>query len=61
MLFRVGIHLGDVFVQADGRVYGEDVTEFHYASPKDRRVGTSMVTVYADGDSVDSKAFAVKK
>ena len=25
------------------------------------RVGTYMVTVYADGDSVDSKAFAVKK
>jgi len=40
---------------------GEDATEFHYASPKDLRVGTYMVTVYADGDSVDSKAFAVKK
>lgn len=25
MLFRVGIHLGDVFVQADGRVYGDGV------------------------------------
>ena len=29
---------------------GEDATEFHYASPKDLRVGTYMVTVYADGD-----------
>ncbi len=25
MLFRVGIHLGDVFVQADGLVYGDGV------------------------------------
>jgi DNA-binding NtrC family response regulator/truncated hemoglobin YjbI len=25
MLFRVGIHLGDIFVQADGRVYGDGV------------------------------------
>src|SRR5262244_523375 len=25
MLFRVGIHLGDVYVQADGRVYGDGV------------------------------------
>jgi DNA-binding NtrC family response regulator/truncated hemoglobin YjbI len=25
MLFRVGIHLGDVFVQADGRIYGDGV------------------------------------
>jgi DNA-binding NtrC family response regulator len=25
MLFRVGIHLGDVFVQSDGRVYGDGV------------------------------------
>jgi len=25
MLFRVGIHLGDVFVHPDGRVYGDGV------------------------------------
>ena len=40
---------------------GEDVTEFHLTSPKDWRVGTYSVTVYADGDSVDSKGFVVKK
>ena len=41
---------------------GEDVTEFHITSPaKGWRVGTYNVTVYADGDSVDSKNFAVKK
>jgi hypothetical protein len=40
---------------------GEDVTEFHLTRPKDWKVGTYSVTVYADGDSVDSKAFAVKK
>jgi hypothetical protein len=40
---------------------GEDATEFHLTSPKAMRVGTYSVTVYADGDSVDSKAFVVKK
>jgi hypothetical protein len=40
---------------------GEDATEFHVVSPKGWRVGTYSVTVYADGDSVDSKAFVVKK
>ena len=40
---------------------GEDVTEFHITSPKPWRVGTYNVIVYADGDSVDSKNFAVKK
>ena len=40
---------------------GEDVTEFHLTSPKDWKVGTYSVTLYADGDSVDSKAFVVKK
>jgi hypothetical protein len=40
---------------------GEDVTEFHLTRPKDWKVGTYSVTLYADGDSVDSKAFVVKK
>jgi hypothetical protein len=40
---------------------GEDVTEFHLSRPKDWRVGTYSVTIYADGDSVESKAFVVKK
>jgi hypothetical protein len=40
---------------------GEDATEFHLTSPKGFKVGTYNVTVYADGDSVDSKNFAVKK
>ena len=40
---------------------GEDVTEFHLTSPKDWKVGTYSVTLYTDGDSVDSKAFVVKK
>ena len=40
---------------------GEDATEFHLATSKDLKVGTYSVTVYADGDSVDSKAFVVKK
>lgn len=40
---------------------GEDVTEFHVTSDKGWKVGTYSVTLYADGDSVDSKAFVVKK
>ena len=40
---------------------GEDATEFHLTSDKDLKVGTYSVTVYADGDSVESKAFVVKK
>jgi hypothetical protein len=40
---------------------GEDVTEFHVTRPKDWRPGTYSVTIYADGDSVDTKAFVVKK
>jgi hypothetical protein len=40
---------------------GEDATEFHLTSAKPWRVGTYSVTLYADGDSVDSKAFVVKK
>jgi hypothetical protein len=40
---------------------GEDVTEFHLSRPKDWKVGTYSVTIYADGDSLDTKAFVVKK
>jgi hypothetical protein len=40
---------------------GEENTEFHVTNPKGWPAGTYNVTVYADGDSVDSKNFAVKK
>jgi hypothetical protein len=40
---------------------GEETTEFHVVNPKGWPVGTYSVTVYANGDSVDSKAFVVKK
>lgn len=40
---------------------GRENTEFHVMNPKGWPVGTYNVTVYADGDSVDSKNFAVKK
>ena len=40
---------------------GKDNTEFHVINPKGWPVGTYNVTIYADGDSVDSKNFAVKK
>ncbi|HEX2219362.1 MAG TPA: hypothetical protein VHG35_11210 [Gemmatimonadales bacterium] len=40
---------------------GKDNTEFHITSEKGWREGTYNVIVYADGDSVDSKNFAVKK
>jgi hypothetical protein len=40
---------------------GEEHTEFHVSNPKGWPVGTYAVTIYADGDSVDSKAFVVKK
>jgi hypothetical protein len=40
---------------------GEDATAFHVIRPKGWPVGTHSVTVYADGDSVDTKAFQVKK
>lgn len=40
---------------------GEENTEFHISNPKGWPVGTYNVTIYADGDSVDSKNFAVKK
>ena len=40
---------------------GDENTEFHVSNPKGWPVGTYNVTVYANGDSVDSKNFAVKK
>jgi hypothetical protein len=40
---------------------GKDNTEFHISNPKGWLVGTYNVTIYANGDSVDSKNFAVKK
>ena len=43
------------------RPSGPENTEFHISNPKGWPVGTYNVTIYADGDSVDSKNFAVKK
>jgi hypothetical protein len=43
------------------RPEGQANTEFHVSDPKGLQVGTYNVTIYADGDSVDSKNFAVKK
>ncbi len=40
---------------------GPENTEFHVMNPKGWPVGTYNVTIYANGDSVDSKNFAVKK
>jgi hypothetical protein len=40
---------------------GDENTEFHVSNPKGWPVGTYNVTIYANGDSVDSKNFAVKK
>jgi hypothetical protein len=40
---------------------GDENTEFHVSNPKGWPVGTYNVTIYANGDSVDSKSFAVKK
>jgi hypothetical protein len=40
---------------------GSENTEFHVSNPKGWPEGTYNVTIYADGDSVDSKNFAVKK
>jgi hypothetical protein len=39
----------------------KDNTEFHISNPKGWPVGTYSVTIYANGDSVDAKNFAVKK
>jgi len=43
------------------RPQGRENTAFHISNPKGLPVGTYNVTIYADGDSVDSKNFAVKK
>ena len=43
------------------RPQGDENTEFHISNPKGWPVGTYNVTIYANGDSVDSKNFAVKK
>jgi hypothetical protein len=40
---------------------GKENTEFHISNPKGWPVGTYNVTIFADGDSVESKNFAVKK
>ena len=40
---------------------GPESNEFHVLNPKGWPVGTYKVTIYADGDSVDAKTFAVKK
>ena len=40
---------------------GDENTEFHVSNPKGWPVGTYSVTIYSNGDSVDSKAFVVKK
>ena len=40
---------------------GPTNTEFHVSNPKGWPVGTYLVTIYADGDSVDARTFAVKK
>ncbi|MGH7525965.1 MAG: hypothetical protein ACREMX_04610 [Gemmatimonadales bacterium] len=40
---------------------GEEITEFHFSPARGWAVGTYKVTLYADGDSVDAKTFAVKK
>ena len=40
---------------------GPENTEFHISNPKGWPVGTYSVTIYANGDSVDAKNFAVKK
>jgi hypothetical protein len=40
---------------------GKDNTEFHISNPKGWPVGTYSVTIYANGDSMDAKNFAVKK
>ena len=43
------------------RPEGHENTEFHLTRPKGWAPGTYKVTIYANGDSVDAKTFAVKK
>jgi hypothetical protein len=40
---------------------GPENTEFHVAKPKGWPVGTYKVTIFADGDSVAARTFAVRK
>jgi hypothetical protein len=40
---------------------GAENTEFHVSRPKGWQPGTYKVTVYADGDSVEARTFAVRK
>jgi len=40
---------------------GPENTEFHVVNPKGWPAGTYNVTIFADGDSAESKNFAVKK
>jgi hypothetical protein len=40
---------------------GPENTEFHVANPKGWPVGTYKVTIFADGDSVEARTFAVRK
>lgn len=40
---------------------GTDRTELHTARPDGWSVGSYLVTIYANGDSVDAKTFAVRK
>ncbi|HUF35250.1 MAG TPA: hypothetical protein VMN37_04825 [Gemmatimonadales bacterium] len=42
------------------RPEGPENTEFHVFRPKGWPVGTYKVTIYADGDSVDARTFAVR-
>ena len=42
------------------RTEGPQNTEFHVSQPKGWQAGTYKVTVYADGDSVDARTFAVR-
>ena len=56
LTWRTGTPL-DVVQVIDAR----DLAEFIVRCAEDGTVGTYNVTIYANGDSVDSKNFAVKK
>lgn len=43
------------------RSEGPQNTEFHVSRPKGWQPGTYKVTVFADGDSVDARTFAVRR
>ncbi len=40
---------------------GPENTEFHVSRPKGWQAGTYRVTIYADGDSVEARTFAVRE